>query len=195
MNKSITNTRKIVESALMIALSVILCELTVFKFPFGGSVTFFGQLPIIILSYRYGVKWGLFSGFTMSVFEFIFGLENLSYVAGLKSIVILIIADYLVAFTCLGLGGMFKKVIKNQGVALALGGTVVSLLRYLCHFVSGITIWQAYAGDMPVWKYSLSYNGSYMIPELIITVLGALLISLVLDFSKPDLIRKKDKNA
>lgn len=194
--EQIKTTRRIVESALMIALAVVLNEFCVFHLPFGGSVTLFSQLPIIILSYRYGVKWGLFSGFTMSVFQFIFGLKNLSYVTGISGVLILILADYLIAYTCLGLGGMFRKSIKNQGVSLAAGGAVVSVIRYLCHVVSGMTIWGGYAPEgTPVWKYSLTYNATYMLPELIITVIGALLICLVLDFSRPDLIRKRKENA
>ncbi|MBO4339636.1 MAG: energy-coupled thiamine transporter ThiT [Clostridia bacterium] len=194
--EQVKTTRRMVESALMIALAVALNEFAVIHLPFGGSVTFFSQLPIIILSYRYGVKWGLFSGFTMSVFQFIFGLKNLSYVTGISGVLILILADYLVAYTCLGLGGMFRNKIKNQGAALALGGAVVSVIRCLCHFVSGATIWGGYAPEgTPVWLYSLSYNATYMLPELIITVIGAILISLVLDFSKPDLIRKRKENA
>jgi len=194
--EQIKTTRRMIESGLMIALAVVLNEFAVFHLPFGGSVTLFSQLPIIILSYRYGVKWGLFSGFTMSVFQFIFGLKNLSYVTGISGILILILADYLVAYTCLGLGGMFRNKIKNQGLSLALGGAVVSVIRYLCHFVSGATIWGGYAPEgTPVWKYSLSYNATYMLPELIITVIGALLICLVLDFTKPDLIRKKQEKA
>lgn len=196
METNISKTRRMVESALMIALAVVLCELAVIKLPHGGSVTVFGQLPIIVISYRYGVKWGLFTGFTMSVLELLFGLENLSYVTGIMSMLIVILADYLVAFTCLGLGGMFRNKIKNQGVALALGGAIVSIMRFICHFISGVTIWKGYAPEgTPVWLYSLTYNGSYMLPELIVTVLGALLVSIALDFSKPDLIRKKVKNA
>jgi hypothetical protein len=84
----------------------------------------------------------------------------------------------------------------KPSVSLALGGAVVSVIRYLCHVVSGATIWGGYAPEgTPVLQYSLTYNATYMLPELIITVIGALLISLVLDFSKPELIRKSNKNA
>ncbi|MBE6826997.1 MAG: energy-coupled thiamine transporter ThiT [Ruminococcaceae bacterium] len=195
MNTKISTTRRLVESALMIALAVALDEFAVIKFPFGGSVTLFSQLPIILLSYRYGVKWGLFSGFTMSIFEFVFGLKNLSYVTGIKGVIILILADYLIAFTCLGLGGVFKKPVKNQALSLALGSVVVSVLRFICHFVSGVTIWGGYAPEgTPVWKYSLLYNGGYMLPELIITVIGALAVGMLFDLNKPELGRERKKS-
>ena len=31
--------------------------------PFGGSVTACSMLPILIIAYRYGTKWGLFTAF------------------------------------------------------------------------------------------------------------------------------------
>ena len=190
MNTKVSTTRRLVESALMIALAVVLNEIAIIKFPFGGSVTLFSQLPIVIISYRYKVKWGLFTGFAMSVFEFIFGLENLSYVTGIKGVLILILADYLVAFTCLGLGGIFRDRIKNQALALALGGALVSVIRFICHFISGVTIWGGYAPEgTPVWKYSLTYNGGYMLPELIITVFGALVLGSLVDLTNPNLGR------
>lgn len=185
------STLRLVESALMVALAIVLNEFTVFKLPYGGSVTFCSQLPIIILSYRYGVKWGMFSGFVTSVINMLFGLQNFSYVSGIKAFIILALADYLIAFTCLGLGGVFRNRVKNQGKALALGSVVVSVIRFLCHFISGVTIWGDYAdGFKSVWLYSLSYNGGYMLPEMIITAVGAVLISLVLDFGQENITKK-----
>lgn len=188
-------TRRLAESALMIALATILAEFTVFEFPFGGSVTLFSQLPIVILSYRYGVKWGLVTGFAMSLLQMIFGAANFSYVSGISAYLILAFADYIIAFTALGLGGMFKNTVKKQAVALALGGAVTSLIRYACHIISGVTIWKEYAGDTPVWEYSVTYNGGYMIPELIITVIGAVIIGSIFDFSSMEIkVLKKKKN-
>ena len=34
---------------------------------------------------------------------------------------------------------------------------------------------------MPVWFYSLTYNGSYMIPEIILTAVAAVLVMRVVD--------------
>lgn len=181
------NTRRLAESAVMLALSTVLSEIAVFKLPYGGSVTLFSQLPMIVISYRYGVKWGSFVGLLSAVIQMLFGLENFTYVSGLVPYLILVFADYIVAFGILGLGGMFKNKIKNQAVALTTGGIVVSLVRYLCHFVSGITIWQSYAEGMSVWKYSLTYNGSFMIPELIITAVGTIIVGSVFDLTSPEI--------
>ena len=84
MNKSTKNQkiRKIAETAIMLALATILSELAVVKLPFGGSVTFFSQVPMIVISYRYGIKWGAFSGLVMGAIQMFFepdsGLERVT---------------------------------------------------------------------------------------------------------------------
>ncbi|MBQ6093680.1 MAG: energy-coupled thiamine transporter ThiT [Clostridia bacterium] len=181
-NKRISSTQKLAECAIMLALAVVLNEFTPIKLPFGGAVTFFSQLPIVVVSYRHGLRWGLLTGLAMGVIEMLFGLENFSYVTGIAAYLILIFADYVIAFSALGLGGVFRKTIKNQALSLAAGGALVSVIRFLCHFISGVTIWGGYAEDTPVAIYSLTYNGSYMLPELIITVIGALVLGSLIDF-------------
>lgn len=170
-------TKRLVISALFIALAVVLNELTPIKLPFGGAVTAFSQVPIVLLSFCYGVPWGLVCGVLMGVINMMFGLENFSYVSGIGAYMAVALLDYIVAFGGLGLAGMFRKLIKNNTVSIAVGAGVVSLIRYACHFLSGVTVWADYAdGWQSVWAYSLSYNGSYMIPELIITIVGAIII-------------------
>lgn len=195
--KKISTIQMLAESAIMLALSVALNELTPIQFPFGGSVTFFSQLPILVIGYRYGIKQGLLTGLTMGVVEMLFGLKNFSYVTGIKGYLILVLADYIVAFSVLGLGAMFKKTIKNQALSLASAGAVVSVLRFICHFISGVTIWGGYAEDKPVWLYSLTYNGGYMLPELILTVVGALAVGSLLDLDSPKIkaLKHNKKNA
>lgn len=194
---SINMTRRLTETAIMIALAVALSYVQIFSLPKGGSVTLFSQVPIIIIGYRYGWKWGCVTGVIYGLLEMLLqGLGNFSYVKGIGAYLILIFADYVVAFMVLGLGGgLFKKVVSNQSVALGLGALVASALRFLCHFISGVTIWGEYAdGWKSVWVYSLGYNGSYMAAEAAISVIGVVLLSLVLDFNKTDLKKKKKAN-
>ena len=192
---SISSVQRLAECGIMLALAVVLNEFTPIKLPYGGSVTFFSQLPIVIISYRHGVKWGLFTGFAMGIIEMMFGLANFSYVTGIVAYLILIFADYVIAFSSLGLGGIFRGTIKNQALSLAAGGALVSVIRFLCHFISGATIWGGYAEDTPVLIYSLTYNGSYMLPELIITVVGALILGSLLDLRSPRLRSLKKAKA
>ena len=186
--------RRLVESALMLALSTLLAEFAIIKFPFGGSVTIFSQVPMIFISYRYGIKWGAFTGLCMGVIQMLFGMGNFAYVSGIVAYLILVFADYIIAFGALGFGGMFKNKIKNPGIALALGGGVVSVIRFLCHFISGVTIWGDYAeGAQAVWEYSFTYNAGYMVPELIITVVGCVVLASIFDLNSKELRVKKRK--
>lgn len=185
--------RRLAETAIMLALSTILAELAVVEFPFGGSVTIFSQVPMIVISYRYGVRWGVFSGITMGIIQMLFGMGNFAYVSGIAAYLILIFADYIIAFGALGLGGMFKGKIKSPVISLAVGGAVVSVIRFICHFISGVTIWGDYSGGAKaVWEYSLEYNAGYMAPELIITVVGCILLASLFDLTSPEIkVRKK----
>lgn len=175
--------RRLAESALMLALATILSKLAVFSLPFGGSVTLFSQVPIILISFRYGVKWGLKAGLAMSVLQLILGLDNFSYVSGIASLLTVALADYLVAFSALGLGGLFKNKIKNNVLAISLGSALATLIRFICHFISGVTVWKEYAKGAPVVEYSLKYNGGYMLPELIITLVGVIVIAGIFDLN------------
>lgn len=180
----------------MIALATLLSYVTIFTAPMGGSITAFSQVPIVIIGYRYGFKWGAGTGVIHGILQMLLqGLGNFAYVKGIGAYIILIFADYVVAFACLGIGGaLFKKAVKNQTLALALGGAFASLFRFICHFISGVTIWGEYAdGWKSVWAYSFGYNGFYMLFEGIITVVGVVVLSLVLDFNSPTLIRKRKK--
>jgi thiamine transporter len=187
--------RRLAESALMLALATILSELAVFSLPFGGSVTLFSQVPVILISYRYGVKWGLVTGLALSVIQLIFGIQNFSYVSGISAFLILAFCDYIIAFSALGLGGMFKNKIKNDVLSISLGGVLVTVIRFICHFISGATIWKDYAEGAPVLEYSLKYNASYMLPELIITVVGLVVVSSVFNLNSIDLKTKINKKS
>ena len=189
-------TRRLVESALMLALSTLLAEFAIIEFPFGGSVTIFSQVPMVFISYRYGIKWGAFAGLCMGIIQMLFGMGNFAYVSGIVAYLILIFADYIIAFGALGFGGMFKNKIENPAVALGLGGAVVSVIRFICHFVSGVTIWGDYAeGAQAVWEYSFTYNAGYMVPELIITVVGCIVLASVFDLNSKEIRVRKLKKA
>lgn len=191
---SIKMTRRLTETAIMLALATGLSYINLLPLPMGGSITLFSQVPIIIIGYRYGVKWGSVTGVVYGVLQMLLqGMGNFAYVKGITAYLVLILADYVLAFASLGFGGgILRSICKNQAVALGAGAFIGSLLRFLCHFVSGVTIWGDYAGGFKsVWAYSASYNGSYMAAEAAITIVGVVMLSLVLDFKNPDLKKKK----
>ena len=179
----------LMECAIMIALSTVLSQFAVYKLPYGGSITFASMVPLIIISYRDGFKWGLLTAFTHSLLQMLLNFSA-PPTKTLLSFVLVILLDYVVAFTVLGSASLFGKPFKNKTARVAVGAFSVMAIRYLCHFLSGILIWGSSAPEgTPVWIYSLSYNGSYMIPEIIITtIVSAILLKV------PQLSGKSFKN-
>ena len=175
-------TQTLVECALMIALSTVLSFITIYKLPQGGDITAVSMMPLVLASFRHGPKWGLFTGFTYGLIQMLLGIKNVMYCATLGAMLLCILLDYLLAYAVMGLSCVFGKPLGNRSASVAVGTVVAGLLRYLCSFLSGVIIWREYAPEtMPVWFYSLTYNGSYMIPEIILTTIAAVLVMRVLD--------------
>lgn len=198
MNKNVKKDSKstknkvlmLTESAAMIAFATVLSIVKIVDMPYGGSVTACSMLPLLIIAYRYGTKWGLLTSFTYGVIQMFLGMDNLTYATSFWAAVAIIFLDYMFAFVVLGLGGLFRKITKTQGQALCTASIVTGFLRYLCHTVSGCTVWAGMA--LPTKEaliYSLSYNLTYMLPEIIVLAVGAGLISRLLDFSQTDIKR------
>lgn len=190
--KSMNKTQVIAESAIMVALSIAIftvSDLLPWPFVYGGSFSLFGQVPIIIVSYRHGIKNGIVASTALAIFEMIIGYKNFTYVTGIVAYLIVAFADYIIAFGCLGLGGMFKGKLKSRSTELVLGGIIVCIIRFLCHFISGITIWTGYCPEgMAIAVYSLFYNGSYMAIELVLTVVGLLAVGKMFKLDKNKLV-------
>lgn len=184
--KPINKTRRLTESAVMIALATVLSMIQVYSLPNGGSITACSMVPIVLIAMRYDLKWSLFVGFVHSVLQLFLGLGAVKGLT-LGTTVAVVLLDYTFAFTVLGLSGIFKNVIKNQAIAAAAGGALGCLLRFVCHFLSGWLIWAVLwppEGMLPA-VYSLTYNGSYMLPETIITaVVSALLVQFLPMYKK-----------
>ena len=192
-------TRKLVESALMIALAMVLNTI---KFgglwAFGGGVTVCSMVPLVLISFRWGWKWGGFTAFVFSLLQMIQGIDNVQYATCFGMALAIILLDYVLAYSVIGFSGIFDHVIKNRRGAIALGTAVTVLIRFGCHFLSGWLIWDALWPNEFGWAgpyYSLIYNGSYMLPELIITVLVSVLLIPVLDDALPKTGRKKKETA
>lgn len=205
-------TRRLTESAMLLAVAIVL-ELVSKSFipemPFGGQVTLVSMLPVVLISYRHGVKWGLVSGVCYALIEMALGARTVAaaFQPGyfgdgtlVVNALLMCLLDYLVAFTVLGLGGCFRNRISNPGVALMCGSLVALGARYLSHILSGYILFSGWAewfftqDGFPAWGaglvaslspaalgwvYSIVYNGMYMVPEMILTAIAALLIGRV----------------
>ena len=105
---------------------------------------------------------------------------------GFASVLAVILLDYVIAFAVLGLGGVFRKSGMSQSLALVSGAALASVLRYICHVVSGATVWAGLTiPTSAVLVGSLAYNATYMIPETLILLLVLFYISEAMDFSSP----------
>ena len=174
-------TNVLVEGAIMIALATVLSFIRVVKLPWGGSITLLSMLPIVLFSIRRGIKAGLTVSFLFSLVQFIQGIMDGLFGWGLTpgSLIACIFLDYLLAFTVLGLAGILRQ----KGVPGWIAGIAFAiLLRFTMHFLSGVIIWQSFG---QLWGefftentvlYSLLYNGAYMLPEMIFTIIGAVVL-------------------
>lgn len=197
------DTHTLAECAMMIALGTVLSLIKVYEAPFGGSVTLLSMAPVIFISFRHGIGVGLCTGFVHSVLQLLLGLSSVAWVPDILGKLLCVVLDYLLPFTLLGLGGMFRNVkfSKNERtntyITAFLGTLVVTALRFACHILSGVVIWYAldltwYADDpshivnrYSSWIFSIIYNGGYMLPEMIETCIGVpLLIPAIMRIKK-----------
>ncbi len=192
-------TKKLVISAMLIAVASVLSIFQPFQLPFGGGITIASMMPIVILAFCYGIRWGLFSGFVYSVIQLLLGLKTVTafFLPGDSQMILwqaisVCLLDYIVAYTVLGFSGIFKNKVKNKTMAISLGTIFSLVLRYAVHTLSGAIFFGAWAewfftqegfyafgskimeifsGHALAWIYSVIYNGTYMIPEIIITAI------------------------
>jgi len=162
MNKTISKakiesrTQILAEIAIFTALSTALSLITFVVFPQGGSVTAGSMVPMLWLALRRGPKIGIFAGV-------VYGLVQLAVLPQVY-FPTQVLLDYPLAFACIGLAGFFKKY-AILGVVVAVTG------RFIMHLVSGAVFFASYAPTgMNPWIYSALYNGSYMLPELLISI-------------------------
>ena len=87
-----------------------------------------------------------------------------------------VLLDYLVAFMALGAAEFFAHPFKNRMVGVAVGTFMAGFLRFMCSFLSGVLVWGNLNEGLSAWTYSLVYNGSYMLPETLLTMVAAVLL-------------------
>ena len=212
METKTNKTKRLTESAMLLAIAIVLELIAKMFIPeqtFGGQITIVSMLPVVLISYRYGVKWGFVASFTYALLEMAIGMKTVSsaFLPGyfgdgtmILNAIVMCLLDYVSAYTVLGLGGIFRNKIKNPGVGLMCGSIVALGCRFVVHILSGYILfsnWAEYyftqdgfpawgaqlvASLSPAglgWVYSIIYNGMYMIPEIVFTAIVALVIARV----------------
>ena len=203
-------TQAITVSAIMIAfavaISAICAAIPFLNLPFGGGFTIASMLPIILVAYMYGTKWGILTAFTYSFMQMLLGFNTVSsfFLPGDSQMIwwraiLVCFIDYVIAYTVLGFGGVFRNKFGAKK-ALVLGSILAISLRYVAHIISGAiffgawaewfftqegfyawgqTILDTFSGASLATVYSIIYNGTYMIPEIVITALVACFVTRI----------------
>lgn len=155
------STKMIVEAGIMIALATALSYVKLFQMPNGGSVTAGSMVPLIIFAIRWGTAPGVLAALVYGTLQFLLGPKWSFHPVS-------ILFDYVIAYGVVGLAGMFGRDYLKSLMAIIIAG----LLRIVCHVISGVVVFASYApkGQNP-FAYSLAYNATHLIPELIVAVL------------------------
>lgn len=187
-------TQNLVLCAVMVALATVLSILKIYEAPLGGSVTMFSMVPLFIIGFLKGPKWGISSALVYSILQLLLWLQNVSYVPSAGGIALCILFDYIIAFVLLGITGFFKidniMSSKTKYIRVICGTLIACILRYLSHVLSGAIVWYEItkAGEwnelvqkVGMWTYSLIYNAQFMVPETIMCVIATPVIIYVLN--------------
>jgi len=158
-----SKTKLLAEMAVAIALGTVLSFIKFSIWAQGGSITAGSMVPLFWFSFRRGAKLGITAGVIYGIVQFFVGPF---FVHPLQ-----LLLDYPIAFGALGLAGLFRTH-ELMGVTVGIVG------RFLAHFVSGVIFFATYAPDVYLgvsiganaYAYSALYNGTYLFPELIISL-------------------------
>ena len=151
--------RALTEGAIFVALAWLIGYLKLFELPQGGSINL-AMLPIFFYCARWGFKSGMLACFVYSLLKLSF---DGAYAWGWQSIV----GDYIVAFTVLGLAGLFAKQYYGFFIGTVVGATVWA--EYMPETFFGMTMHSP-------WFYSLLYNGSFILIDLLLCLVVGWLI-------------------
>ncbi|MDO5717155.1 MAG: energy-coupled thiamine transporter ThiT [Tissierellia bacterium] len=153
------------EGGIMIALSIVLGFVRLYRMPQGGSVTAGQMVPLIFFALRWGLAPGLLAGTVYGILDALID----GYVIGIPQFLL----DYPLAFACLGLAGLFHSMYygTQRSQAIVMGASIAVFGRFVCHVLSGVIFFAEYAEGSNVWLYSMGYNGSFLAAELVIAVI------------------------
>ncbi len=171
-NGTATQTKSIAYAGVCIALSFALSYVKLFSLPQGGSITLASMLPLIIYSYIFGARKGVFAGVIYGVLQC---LQSPQIYQPMQ-----VLLDYPIAFACIGLAGVVKNIkwLKTPLIKFIFGASLACVGRYFAHFLSGYYVFSSWMMEgYTALSWSFVYN-MYIIAELaIILVVGCSLFA------------------
>lgn len=164
------NVRMLAEGGMMLALAVLLNTIKIYQAPNGGSVSAGSMIPLLLYAIRWGIGPGLAVGAVYGLLDFIF---NPYFYHPIQFLL-----DYIFAYGILGIAGIgYSRSNNGNNITKVIIGVIIAIIgRMFSHVLSGVIFFAEYAGSQNPWIYSTIYNGTYLIPELIISLVVILLI-------------------
>lgn len=176
--KSTGRIRAMIECAMLIAAFMVLSRLKFIQMPQGGSLTPAAGLPLLLIGYRHGWKWASLSTVAATLLEMLLDGFYAPPAGTLGALILCLLLDYFLAqFSIVSAAGVNKLLGEKTVVTLGASVLISQLLHFVCVFLSGVLLWGSYAPEgMGAVYYSFTYNGSYCIPESILTTVVAVAI-------------------
>ena len=157
--KKKADTKAMVTSAVLVALSIALNQIILFRMPQGGSITAFSMLPIVVCAYFYGVRRGMMAGMCVGLIDLIFNPYVIHPIQ--------MLLDYPLAFGALAFAGL----VRTGKFSLIFGYLAGLFSRYFCSVLSGIIFFGEYAPEgFNAFTWSIYYNITYLGVEGALTV-------------------------
>lgn len=158
--KGKTGTRRLVFSAMAMALAFVTSFIRFLSLPMGGSITLFSMFFICLIGYWYGLRSGLMAAVAYGILQMVVD----PYIISIPQM----LCDYIFAFGALGLSGVFSRAKHGlvKGYLLGIAG------RFVFSFLSGLIFFGQFAPEgMNPAVYSAAYNGSYIFTEGVLTII------------------------
>ena len=191
------DTKCIAMAGVCVAISFALSYIKFLKMPYGGSVTLVSMLPIMLFAYVYGTKKGLLVCLLYGILQAVqdpFIIHPAQF-----------LLDYPIAYTMVGFAGIFtstNSLANKPRLKFTLSAIIAGALRYLCHVLSGVFAFGAYALDATgklegifafitpfenimsnIVVYSFAYN-FYILIDVVLVILASFVLLSSKAFTK-----------
>ncbi len=158
-NKKTNDVSVLVKTSILLAVTFVLNQVTLFRMPQGGSITAFSMFALFLVSYLFGPRQGILAGLAYGLIDLVINPYVIHPVQ--------LFMDYPLGFGAIGIGGLLR----NTNYGMIKGYCLGVLGRYLVVVLSGIIFWGIYAAEgFSAVSWSFFYNMTYILPEVIATV-------------------------
>ena len=163
--KTTWNSRRLAMGAMCIAIAFVLSCIRLFRMPQGGSITPASMLPLVLFM----VACGPLQGFVVGCVYGLLQLITDPYVIHPVQMLL----DYPLATGAMILGCLATLLPIKRQWQLPVAVLLAGIGNYIMAVLSGSIFFAEYAGEQNAWIYSLTYNISYLGPNVLVCILVA----------------------